>query len=60
MNGAISVLFRGIPLAMGAVCLAYGWMILDAGSDADSFIAGHVVLFLSFICVALFSTAATI
>lgn len=30
------------------------------GSDANTYVAGHVVLFLSIICVALFTTAATI
>ena len=60
MNYWISVLFRIIPLAMGAICLGYGWYIWDMGSDASTYVAGHVVLFLSIICVALFTTAATI
>ena len=60
MNYWISVLFRIIPLAMGAICLGYGWYIWDMGSDANTYVAGHVVLFLSIICVALFTTAATI
>ena len=60
MNYWISVLFRIIPLAMGAICLGYGWYIWDMGSDANAYVAGHVVLFLSIICVALFTTAATI
>ena len=59
MNYWISVLFRIIPLAMGAICLGYGWYIWDMGSDANTYVAGHVVLFLSIICVALFTTAAT-
>ena len=60
MNYWISVLFRIIPLAMGAICLGYGWYIWDMDSDANTYVAGHVVLFLSIICVALFTTAATI
>ena len=56
MNYWISVLFRIIPLAMGAICLGYGWYIWDMGSDANTYVAGHVVLFLSIICVALFTT----
>ena len=60
MNYWISVLFRIIPLAMGTICLGYGWYIWDMGSDANTYVAGHVVLFLSIICVALFTTAATI
>lgn len=60
MNYWISVLFRIIPLAMGAICLGYGWYIWDMGNDANTYVAGHVVLFLSIICLALFTTAATI
>lgn len=60
MNYWISVLFRIIPLAMGAVCLAYGWYIWDSGDSANTYVAGHIVLYLSIICVALFTTAATI
>ena len=44
MNYWISVLFRIIPLAMGAICLGYGWYIWDMGSDANTYVAGHVVL----------------
>lgn len=60
MNYWISVLFRIIPLAMGAICLAYGWYIWDSGDNANTYVAGHIVLYLSIICVALFTTAATI
>ncbi len=60
MNYWISVLFRIIPLAMGVICLAYGWYIWDSGDNANTYVAGHVVLYLSIICVALFTTAATI
>ncbi len=60
MNYWISILFRIIPLAMAGICLGYGWFIWAMGTDADSYVAGHVVVFLSVICVALFATAATI
>ena len=60
MNPSISVLFRVIPLAMGAVCLAFGLYVLSGGDDADHFVAGHVNVALTAICIALFTTAATI
>ena len=60
MNPSISVLFRAIPLAMGAVCLAFGLYILSRGADANHFVAGHVNVALTAICIALFATAATI
>ena len=60
MNPSISVLFRAIPLAMGAVCLAFGLYVLSGGDDANHFVAGHVNVALTAICIALFTTAATI
>ncbi len=60
MNRSISILFRAIPLVMGAVCLAFGWDVLSGGDDAAHVVAGHVVIALTAICVALFTTAATI
>ena len=60
MNPSISVLLRAIPLAMGAVCLAFGLYVLYGGDDADHFVAGHVNVALTAICIALFTTAATI
>lgn len=60
MNPTISVLFRAIPLAMGAVCLAFGLYVLSGGDDAGHEVAGHVNVALTAICVALFTTAATI
>ena len=60
MNRTISILFRAIPLAMGAVCLAFGWYVLSGGDDAGHFVAGHVNMALTAICIALFTTAATI
>lgn len=60
MNRSISILFRAIPLVMGAVCLAFGLDILSGTADADHFVAGHVNIALTAICIALFTTAATI
>ena len=60
MNPTISVLFRAIPLAMGAVCLTFGLYILAGADDSDHFVAGHVNVALTAICIALFTTAATI
>ncbi|GAA2736894.1 DUF2776 family protein [Actinocorallia aurantiaca] len=59
MNLGISVLFRAIPLVMGAVCLAFGLYLLRV-DDAVHFVAGHVNIALAGICYALFTTAATI
>ncbi|HET6389211.1 DUF2776 family protein [Hyphomicrobium sp.] len=60
MNFEISVLFRAIPLVMGAICLAFGLYILYGGTGANHFVAGHVNIALTAICYALFTTAATI
>ena len=60
MNLEISVLFRAIPLMMGAVCLAFGLYILYGATDANHYVAGHVNIGLTAICFALFTTAATI
>ncbi|MFQ8888098.1 MAG: DUF2776 family protein [Bilophila wadsworthia] len=42
MNYWISVLFRIIPLAMGAICLGYGWYI-GIWARRHTYVAGHVV-----------------
>jgi len=60
VNYWISVLFRIIPLAMGAVCLALGLYVRAAGTDANYLVAGHVLISLTAICIALFTTAAMI
>ena len=60
MNRTISIIFRAIPLLMGAVCLSYGLYILAGPDDASHFVAGHVNVGLTAICYALFTTAATI
>ncbi len=60
MNFGISILFRAIPLLMGAVCLGLGLYVRSGGDDAGHFIAGHVLIALTAICIALFTTAAMI
>ena len=60
MNWTMSVIFRAIPLLMGALCLSYGLYILAGPGDAGHFVAGHVNVGLTAICYALFTTAATI
>lgn len=60
MNHGISILFRGIPLAMAAFCFAYGAYVFGAGNDPSRLTAGPIVFFLGSICVALYCTAATI
>ena len=63
MNYGMSVLFRAIPLIMGAICLGFGaYVLADAplGKVPGAFVAGHVLLYLTSICIALFCTAATI
>ncbi|WP_354178849.1 DUF2776 family protein [Arthrobacter sp. UYP6] len=56
----MSIIFRAIPLLMGALCLSYGLYILAGPNDAGHFVAGHVNAGLTAICYALFTTAATI
>jgi len=60
MNYGISILFRAIPLIMGAVCLGLGSYVLAGGTDASHFVPGHVLIALAAICIALFTTAAMI
>lgn len=60
MNHTISVIFRAIPLAMAAFCLGFGAFVLASGHDVARVVAGPVIISLAMICVALFSTAATI
>ena len=60
MNRSIGILFQAIPLLMGAVCLAFGAYVLSGGDDPAHVVAGHVDMALTAICVALFTTAATI
>lgn len=60
MNYGISILFRAIPLAMALFCFGYGAFIYDFGDAGSRLVAGPVVFSLGMICIALFSTAATI
>ena len=60
MNYGISVLFRAIPLVMALFCFGFGTFIFVYGDDANRMVAGPVVFSLGMICIALFSTAATI
>lgn len=62
MNYYMSILFRAIPLFMGAICLTYGLYINTLGDKLGSgyIVASHVIIFFTAICIALFATAATI
>lgn len=60
MNYGISILFRAIPLAMALFCVGYGAFVLYESENDARWVAGPVLLSLGMICVALFSTAATI
>jgi hypothetical protein len=60
MNRTISRIFRAIPLMLAAVCFSYGLYVYTGGRSASYFIAGNVLLALTAICYALFTTAATI
>ena len=60
MNRTISVIFRAIPLVLAAVCFSYGAYVYSGGSSSGYFIAGNVLMALTAICFALFTTAATI
>lgn len=61
MNIYMSIFFRLVPLIMGAVCLFYGLFIESVKLPAGGYmVAGHVLIALTSICIALFTTAATI
>lgn len=60
MNYGISILFRAIPLFMAAFCFCYGLYVWLSGNTPDRLTAGPVIFFLGSICIALFTTAATI
>ncbi|TYB42974.1 DUF2776 family protein [Actinomadura chibensis] len=60
MNYNISVLFRAIPVVMGAVSAALGGYVLAHSSGPSARVAGLVLIFLAAICLCLFATAATI
>lgn len=60
MRRSEATILDAVPLAMAAICVAYGFDLIGAGASATYFTAGHVVLFLAAICFALFCTAMTI
>lgn len=60
MNHSISILFRAIPLIMALFCFGYGSFVIGNSVDPARFVAGPVIVSLGMICIALFSTAATI
>ncbi|MFE9830149.1 DUF2776 family protein [Streptomyces halstedii] len=60
MNYKVSVLFRAIPVLMGAISAALGGYVLAHASGQSARVAGLVLIFLAAICLCLFSTAATI
>ena len=60
MNYKISVLFRAVPVLMGAVSAALGGYVLAHASGPSARVAGLVLIFLAAICACLFATAATI
>ncbi|MEV4672415.1 MULTISPECIES: DUF2776 family protein [Actinomadura] len=60
MNYEISVLFRAIPVLMGAVSAGLGGYVLGHASGPSARVAGLVLIFLAAICLCLFATAATI
>lgn len=57
MNIYIGWLFKLIPLVMGIICIALGDFILSGSGQSEYFVAGHVLISLSAICLALFTTA---
>ncbi|WP_189272249.1 DUF2776 family protein [Kitasatospora griseola] len=60
MNHGVSVLFRAIPLLMGAVSAALGGYVLAHSTGPSARVAGLVLVFLAAVCLCLFATAATI
>lgn len=60
MNRYISWLFRAIPLLMGCFCLGMGLFIREIQTGTNATIASNVLIGLVAICIALYTTAATI
>ncbi len=60
MNPVVSVILRAIPLAMMAVCVAFGVYVWTAAGASGNFVAGRVVTFLGAICLCLFCVGAII
>lgn len=57
MNIYIGWLFKLIPLLMGVICITLGNLVLSESGPNEYFVAGHVLISLSAICLALFTTA---
>lgn len=57
MNIYIGWLFKLIPLIMGLICIALGGFVLESSGQSEYFVAGHVLISLAAICLALFTTA---
>lgn len=62
MNRFMSVFFRLVPLIMGVICITYGFYVkvLEETTGKGYIVASHVLIALTAICIALFTTAATI
>ncbi|MFD7640555.1 DUF2776 family protein [Kitasatospora sp. NPDC059795] len=60
MNHGISVLFRAIPLLMGAVSAALGGWVLAHSGGPSARVAGLTLIFLAAVCLCLFATVATV
>lgn len=60
MNYYFSILYRIIPLGMALVSFFAGYLVLKAGHNNDGYLSGPILISLGVICLALFSTAATI
>lgn len=57
VNIYIGWLFKLIPLIMGLICIALGGFVLESSGQSEYFVAGHVLISLAAICLALFTTA---
>ncbi|ETJ40358.1 Inner membrane protein yhiM, partial [human gut metagenome] len=42
---------------MGLICIALGGFVLESSGQSEYFVAGHVLISLAAICLALFTTA---
>ena len=60
MNIYLSIFYRLIPLIMALLCFSLGFLVLNTSNISERFLVGSILISLSGICIALFSTAATI
>lgn len=60
MNFYLSIFYRVIPLIMALVCFCLGAVVYYDGTETGKYLAGPVIFSLGAICMALFTTAATI